>query len=139
VIRNVVRVMAVTGLVGSFLMNLATFAHYNPLSNRDSVSILFGGLFVVWIGTIPVWQRLGFGPRQWESAPDEVKDTALLLLGYLCFAVVTIIPTLVQQGSKPENVGARIPVPVDYSARVVTAVLMFFYGFVVASQNADKS
>jgi hypothetical protein len=63
VYRRPVLLIAVAGLVGSFLMNLATFAHYNPL-NQFTTSVLFVGLFVVWFATGPAFRKLGFSPRQ---------------------------------------------------------------------------
>jgi len=135
--RRVVMVIAVTGLVVSFVMHLATFAHYNPL-NQFSTSVLGVGLAVVWTATIPVWLRLGFGPRQMQSAPDEVRYPTLLLGGYLIFTVFTVIFLLAKEGARAP-VRGHFPVPADYLARVFSAAFMLFYGFVVATYKADKS
>jgi hypothetical protein len=138
VYRRPVLLIAVAGLVGSFLMNLATFAHYNPL-NQFTTSVLFVGLFVVWFATGPAFRKLGFSPRQMQFAPVEVRFPALVLTGYLFFAFVTICLPLMKDGSKVEYIHGRIILPAEDSARLVTALLMVFYGIVAATQNAAKS
>ena len=135
--RRFVAIIAVTGLVVSFLMHLATFAHYNP-ANQFTLAVLFAGLAVVWTATIPVWRRLGFSPRQVQFAPEEVRYPSLLLAGYLIFTMFTVEIRLRKEGARAD-VHGHTPVPGHYMARVLTAGFMLFYGFVVATQKADKS
>ena len=137
--RGIVSTIASVGFVACFLMNLATFFHFNSLNQYFSEA-LFWGVFVAWIGTIPAWRRLGFGPRQIQSAPDEVRHPLLLLVGYMIFTIITVVVAASKEGAKLENINGRwsLPLPAEYSTRVFTAALMLFYGFVVATQRFDR-
>ncbi|HXQ98739.1 MAG TPA: hypothetical protein VN774_09880 [Candidatus Limnocylindrales bacterium] len=135
----VILMISVMGLIASFLLNLATFVHYNSL-NPFTISVLGIGLAIVWIGTIPAWRKLGFSPRQMQFAPDEIKFPALALVGYFLFTIVTIILSLAK-ANVPLEVDAahHLPLPAEYNARIITSVFMCFYGVAAATQNLAKS
>ncbi len=135
--RPTVLIIASIGLIGSFLLNLATFAHYNLLDH----SILSGlciGFVVSQMATISAYRKLGFSPRQMQFAPDEVRYPVLVLVGYMLFAFVTIFFTSTKETTHLEFAHGHILMPGEYSARLITAVLMVGYGSVAATQNLAK-
>jgi hypothetical protein len=87
----------------------------------------------------PCFSEAWFFSKANQFAPVEVRFPALVLTGYLFFAFVTICLPLMKDGSKVEYIRGRIILPAEDSARLVTALLMVFYGIVAATQNAAKS